>query len=343
MKYHAIAVVLALACSVQARTWTSVSGKTVEAEFVALQGANVVLQTPDGQKLSVGLGALSRADQEFVHSQKASAAAPGAPTAESLGLPAETPSAGPAAHGAAGRPPALGAPPVPGGIKPSLPSAGPRHGTSRRIEPAAPSAESLGVAGPPAVLTPAAPTPAAPAAPGAPAAAVPAAPAGVAPLALPHAGRPAAGKKGADAVLTAEQIAALQKEVVLDEKTGDKIEFVGGMSPKKRLGKNEKEWKEGDAIPVRITCELTLVRQKKEETDRKRVTSGKVRYYLQDDTGAVIDTGSESLEALAPDGEKGIKIDVTKPGKYTLVMYGDYKEKAFGLKEVQNITPPKDK
>ena len=39
--------------SVDARTWTSVSGAKVEAEFVSLDGDYVVLETPQGKKLKI--------------------------------------------------------------------------------------------------------------------------------------------------------------------------------------------------------------------------------------------------------------------------------------------------
>lgn len=371
MQRLAIAVWLALACTAGARTWTSSSGSKVEADFVALQGSTVVLQTTDGKKLSVGLGALSPDDQSFVKSQSsgAPAAAPGSPTAESLGLPAESPT--PAAPGARGAPPpitlpsarntgshgtagrgsaagalpSLGATPVPGGVKPTLPSTS-RHGGGRHTEPATPpTAEALGVPAAPAAA-PAAPAAAGPtsAAPGAAASATkPGLPAAVAPV-LPAAGRPAAGRKaGGDALLTEEQIAALQNQAVIDEKTGDKIEFVGGMSPKKRLNANDKDWKDGDPLPVRITCELTLVRQKKDDTERKRIVNGKVHFYMLDEAGNVVVNRTEGLELLAPDNEKGFKAEITKVGKYRLVMFGDYKDKPFGLKEDMKIGPPAKK
>lgn len=64
-------VVLALAgaMSADARTWTSVSGATVEADFVGLQGSMVVLKKPEGQQLKIGLALLSKEDQDFARQQ----------------------------------------------------------------------------------------------------------------------------------------------------------------------------------------------------------------------------------------------------------------------------------
>jgi uncharacterized protein with FMN-binding domain len=50
----------------EARVWTSTTGKTVEAEFVGMQGTSVTLQTPDGRRVGIAIGALSAADQDFL-------------------------------------------------------------------------------------------------------------------------------------------------------------------------------------------------------------------------------------------------------------------------------------
>lgn len=48
------------------RTWTSVSGAKVTAEFVELQGNFAVLKTENGKEMKIDLGKLSAADREFV-------------------------------------------------------------------------------------------------------------------------------------------------------------------------------------------------------------------------------------------------------------------------------------
>ena len=75
-----LALPLAVAAGAQARTWTSVSGSKVEAEFVSLQGAMVVLQKPEGQQLKIGLNFLAKEDQEFARAQAGTAPGPAAVT-----------------------------------------------------------------------------------------------------------------------------------------------------------------------------------------------------------------------------------------------------------------------
>ncbi len=50
----------------EARVWTSTTGSTVDAEFVGMQGTTVTLQTPDGRRVGIAIGALSAQDQEFL-------------------------------------------------------------------------------------------------------------------------------------------------------------------------------------------------------------------------------------------------------------------------------------
>lgn len=64
-----LVLALAGAMSADARTWTSVSGATVEADFVGLQGSMVVLKKPEGQQLKIGLALLSKEDQDFARQQ----------------------------------------------------------------------------------------------------------------------------------------------------------------------------------------------------------------------------------------------------------------------------------
>ncbi len=52
------------------RTWTSITGAAVEAEFVEQQLDNVVLRTGEGDLLEIRLNQLSRDDQIYVGSQR---------------------------------------------------------------------------------------------------------------------------------------------------------------------------------------------------------------------------------------------------------------------------------
>ena len=50
----------------QGRTWTSVQGKSLEAEFVRLDGQKAVLKRSGGQTVSIPLAQLSREDRDFI-------------------------------------------------------------------------------------------------------------------------------------------------------------------------------------------------------------------------------------------------------------------------------------
>lgn len=63
-----------------ARTWTSSTGKTVEADLVSRQGATVMLQTTDGRRLSITVDGLSAADQAFLQSHSTAVPAMAGPT-----------------------------------------------------------------------------------------------------------------------------------------------------------------------------------------------------------------------------------------------------------------------
>ncbi|MEM7392375.1 MAG: hypothetical protein AAF492_08495, partial [Verrucomicrobiota bacterium] len=52
----------------QVRTWTSTSGKTIEASLISVQGTHVLLKTPAGQSMRIRLRGLSRDDQAYVRS-----------------------------------------------------------------------------------------------------------------------------------------------------------------------------------------------------------------------------------------------------------------------------------
>ncbi|MBM4155069.1 MAG: hypothetical protein FJ221_08570 [Lentisphaerae bacterium] len=289
---------LALASAVAAhgRTWTSASGKTVEADLVAVQGPMVVLKTPDGQRLTIEIQSLSAEDQEFVKSQQPGHAKPAA----APGLPDDL--RGPEARAA--------------DLKPGAAAS-------------APPVEA------PADAKPAAATPAA-------APAVPAAAPGPAKPALPTLSRPGSKKSGGDSdVLTEEQIAALQRSVVVDEKEGEKIEFNGGMTPKKYLDKNEKEFGPEQPIPFRLTCELVRVRPSKKGGEERKNLSGTVHFYILDSSGAVILSKSQPVDRMLPKGDSGYRDELPKQGKYTLVMHLDNKGTKFGLKEALNVGLPR--
>ena len=63
------------------RTWTSTSGKTVEATFEAIKNGKVLLKNADGWAMSVPITSLSQADQHYIEKQ----------TNPSTPNPAETP------------------------------------------------------------------------------------------------------------------------------------------------------------------------------------------------------------------------------------------------------------
>ena len=47
-------------------TWTSVSGKTIDAEFISYDGQRVTLRSPKGKQIAIDFGGLSPADQQYV-------------------------------------------------------------------------------------------------------------------------------------------------------------------------------------------------------------------------------------------------------------------------------------
>jgi cytochrome oxidase Cu insertion factor (SCO1/SenC/PrrC family) len=60
---------LSLAAAQEVRTWTSASGKTIEAAFVEQKYGQVILQPPAGEQIKINLNQLSSADQIYVGSQ----------------------------------------------------------------------------------------------------------------------------------------------------------------------------------------------------------------------------------------------------------------------------------
>lgn len=72
MKRLGILLIFILLSHVRAqevRTWTSASGKTMEASFVERKFDQVILQLPGGEKMKIRLNQLSSADQIYVGSQ----------------------------------------------------------------------------------------------------------------------------------------------------------------------------------------------------------------------------------------------------------------------------------
>jgi len=74
---HAVLIIalLSVGLAVQAenRTWTSQSGATMDAEFVALSGNLVKLKTTTGRSIAIQMAKLSEADQAFIKQQSGSA------------------------------------------------------------------------------------------------------------------------------------------------------------------------------------------------------------------------------------------------------------------------------
>lgn len=74
MKIQWVALIAALFClqiatAQEARTWTSASGKTIEASFVELKSDLVVLRSTAGELIRIRLNLLSPADQVYARSQ----------------------------------------------------------------------------------------------------------------------------------------------------------------------------------------------------------------------------------------------------------------------------------
>jgi outer membrane protein assembly factor BamB len=67
----AVGLALLVSCSVsEARTWTDAkTGRTVEGEYVEMEGEKVTVRQKNGRVLKLPLGLLAEADQEFVKSQ----------------------------------------------------------------------------------------------------------------------------------------------------------------------------------------------------------------------------------------------------------------------------------
>ena len=69
-------LVLCVMTTVQARTWTEAqSGRTVEADFVKVDGTNVIIRMANGATTQFPISRLSETDQAFVKEQAAAAPA----------------------------------------------------------------------------------------------------------------------------------------------------------------------------------------------------------------------------------------------------------------------------
>ena len=62
--------------SVQAREWTSSDGRKLQADYVSVAGADVVVKRADGQTMKIPLTRLSPADQAWVKDYAGKPAAP---------------------------------------------------------------------------------------------------------------------------------------------------------------------------------------------------------------------------------------------------------------------------
>ena len=80
-----LSLCLPLYAAQESRTWTSASGKTIEATFVELKYGQVILQPPAGETIKISLDKLSSTDQIYVGSQSK----PAGTTSATLAYPAE--------------------------------------------------------------------------------------------------------------------------------------------------------------------------------------------------------------------------------------------------------------
>lgn len=97
-RHHAMKIVVILASLVlsatsHARTWTSVTGQSVEADFVKVDGENVIVRSADGRTSPFPIARLNAADQAFIKEQTGAAPTPTSkPVAPAAPLaPAPTP------------------------------------------------------------------------------------------------------------------------------------------------------------------------------------------------------------------------------------------------------------
>lgn len=74
-----LALATAIAQSPELRTFTNAQGKSIQAKLVGVQGANVTIETANGQKFTLAIATLSAADQQYLKSTPAPAPAAAAP------------------------------------------------------------------------------------------------------------------------------------------------------------------------------------------------------------------------------------------------------------------------
>jgi hypothetical protein len=67
--FRVFCVMMILAESSSAKTWTDIQERTIEAEFVSADSANVTLRLKGGKEVTLELSRLSKEDQEFVRAQ----------------------------------------------------------------------------------------------------------------------------------------------------------------------------------------------------------------------------------------------------------------------------------
>ena len=70
LKLRWMLLVLGVVLAADARTWTSVSGKQIEAEFVSETFGQVTLKTPQGEKIGIPLAKLAPEDRHFIQGRK---------------------------------------------------------------------------------------------------------------------------------------------------------------------------------------------------------------------------------------------------------------------------------
>ncbi len=155
-------------------------------------------------------------------------------------------------------------------------------------------------------------------------------------------------------ILTDAEVAALKNSVTVNEATGEKLEFNGGMTPKRSLTKDEK-WNEGDPISFTITCELIRVTTNKKGEEERKPVSSVVRFYVVDKDGGVVISNSLPIEKLMPKASMsdqkakakskaqtgfGFKSEVPKKGNYSIVMVTEYAGKTLGFKETLSFGAP---
>lgn len=83
MKYASAALLFVLTGTLAARSFTDISGKTIEAEFVSLADGTVTI-SKNGQPFKLPLARFSKADQQYMQEQAAKAPAPAANATGSL-------------------------------------------------------------------------------------------------------------------------------------------------------------------------------------------------------------------------------------------------------------------